>query len=197
MATAANDSAPAPRDLALAGEWYRVDEDLRADLRRATALQHRYNTEAPLDPAGARPVLAELLGHLAEDAFVRAPLHVDYGRNISIGRRTFVNYNLTVLDGAQVTIGDDVQIGPNVQLLTATHPIDPDTRRERWERSLPIVIEDDVWLGGGATVLAGVTVGAGSVVGAGAVVTKDVPPGVVVAGSPARVLRRVDEPDAG
>jgi maltose O-acetyltransferase len=100
-----------------------------------------------------------------------------------------VNCGLVALDVAAITIGDDVQIGPNVQLLTPTHPLDAELRRAKWEAAEPIVIHDNAWLGGGAIVLPGVTVGENAVVGAGAVVTKTVAPNVVVAGNPARVVR--------
>ena len=132
---------------------------------------------------------AELLGSLGEQAHVRPPLFVDYGSNITIGARTFVNFNLTALDVAAITIGEDCQIGPNVQLLTPTHPLEPHPRRDKLEAARPIGIGDNVWLGGGAIVLPGVRIGDDSVIGAGSVVTKDVPAGVVAVGSPARVVR--------
>ncbi len=100
-----------------------------------------------------------------------------------------MNYGLVALDVASIAIGDDVQIGPNVQLLTPTHPIDPDTRRAKWEAAEPIAIEGNVWLGGGVIVLQGVTIGENTVVGAGSIVTKDLPPDVVAAGNPASVVR--------
>ncbi len=108
-----------------------------------------------------------------------------------VGARTFVNYNLTALDVAAITIGEDCQIGPNVQLLTPTHPLEPGPRRDKLEAARPIVIGDNVWLGGGAVVLPGVTIGDNSVIGAGAVVTKDVPADVVAVGNPARPVRNV------
>jgi maltose O-acetyltransferase len=116
-------------------------------------------------------------------------LFVDYGSNISIGARTFVNFNLTALDVAAITVGEDCQIGPNVQLLTPTHPLEPGPRRDKLEAARPITIGDNVWLGGGVIVLPGVSIGDDSVIGAGSVVTKDVPAGVVAVGSPARVVR--------
>jgi len=122
---------------------------------------------------------------------VRPPLYVDYGSNITVGARTFVNYNLTALDVAAITIGEDCQIGPNVQLLTPTHPLEPGPRRDKLEAARPIVIGDNVWLGGGAIVLPGVTIGDNSVIGAGAVVTRDVPANVVAVGNPARPVRNV------
>lgn len=120
---------------------------------------------------------------------MRPPLYVDYGSNIAIGARTFVNYHLTALDVARITIGEDCQLGPNVQLLTPTHPVEPQPRRDKLEAALPITIGDNVWLGGGAIVCPGVTIGDNSVIGAGAVVTKDVPANVVAVGNPARPVR--------
>ncbi len=116
---------------------------------------------------------------------------MDYGSYITVGEDTFINYNLTALDVAPITIGRDCQIGPNVQLLTPTHPVEPEPRRDKLEAARPITIGDNVWLGGGAIVLAGVTIGDNSVIGAGAVVTKDVPANVVAVGNPARVIRSI------
>ncbi len=117
-----------------------------------------------------------------------------------MGDRTFINAGVTILDVGRVTIGAEVQIGPGVQLLTPTHPLDPARRRAGWEAQKPIVIEDGVWLGGGVIVCPGVTIGENSVIGAGAVVTRDVPAGVVAVGNPCRVLRPLppdDPPAAG
>jgi maltose O-acetyltransferase len=174
----------------LAGDLYIADDpEIARRQQRAVRLAARYQAAYAEDPEAARPVLAELLGSLGEEAHVRPPLHVDYGSSLSIGARTFVNFNLTALDVAAITIGEDCQIGPNVQLLTPTHPVEPGPRRDKLEAARPITIGDNVWLGGGAIVLAGVTVGDNSVIGAGAVVTKDVPAGVVAVGNPARVVR--------
>jgi maltose O-acetyltransferase len=133
------------------------------------------------------------LGSIGPGAEVRAPLYCDYGYNIRIGARTFVNYGVVALDVAPITIGEDVQIGPNVQLLTATHPVDAERRREKWEYARPINIGDNVWIGGGAIVCPGVTIGDNSVVGAGAVVIRDLPENVVAVGNPARVIREIDK----
>jgi maltose O-acetyltransferase len=100
-----------------------------------------------------------------------------------------VNFGLVALDVAQVTIGTDCQLGPNVQLLTPIHPLDTDLRRDGWERAAPITLGDNVWLGGGVIVLPGVTIGADTVVGAGAVVSRDLPAGVLAVGTPARIVR--------
>lgn len=177
------------RERMLAGEPYLADDpQLREESRRAQQLCHRYNTLDPTDP-GRIPLLAELLGEVGEGTEIRPPFHCDYGQHTRIGARTFANWGLVSLDVATVTIGDDVQIGPGVQLLTATHPLEPGPRRDKWEAAAPIVIGDNVWLGGGVIVLPGVTIGADTVVGAGAVVVRDLPPGVLAVGNPARVVR--------
>ncbi len=176
----------------LAGDLYIADDpEMAAASKRALLLAHRYGELYPTDQEAARPLLDELIGSIAPDAHIRPPLYVDYGTYITIGSGTFANYGLTALDVAPITIGADVQIGPNVQLLTPTHPVDPDARRAKLEAAEPIVIGDNVWIGGGAIVLAGVTIGENSVIGAGAVVTRDIPAGVVAVGNPARVIRHI------
>ena len=134
------------------------------------------STAAPPRTRRAAPAaLRELLGWLGEDAWVRPPFHCDDGYQTHIGARSFVNFNAVFLYVARISIGADVQIGPNVQLLTATHPVEPEARRAKWEAAEPITIGDNAWLGGGVIVLAGVSVGDNTVVGAGAVVTRDLP----------------------
>ncbi|CNF41129.1 hexapaptide repeat-containing transferase [Mycobacterium tuberculosis] len=180
------------RERMLAGDLYIADDpDLAAASKRAIALAHRYGEVYATDQEAARPILEELLGSIAPDAHVRPPLYVDYGSYITIGSGTFANYGLTALDVAPITIGNDVQIGPNVQLLTPTHPLDAEQRRAKLEAAEPIVIEDNAWLGGGAIILPGVTIGTNSVIGAGSVVTRDVPPDVVAVGNPAKVIRHL------
>jgi maltose O-acetyltransferase len=121
---------------------------------------------------------------------------VDYGENLHVGPRTFANYNLTALDVAPIRIGADCQIGPNVQLLTPTHPVAPTPRRDKLEAAQPITIGDNVWLGGGVIVGPGVTIGDNTVVGAGSVVIRDLPANVLAVGNPARVVREITEDGA-
>ncbi|MFF5390188.1 sugar O-acetyltransferase [Streptomyces sp. NPDC013012] len=174
----------------LAGDLYIADDpEIAERQRRAMRLAERYRTAFLDDPGAARSLLGELLGSAGEEIEVRPPLYVDCGSNISVGARTFVNYNLTALDVAAITIGEDCQIGPNVQLLTPTHPLEPQPRRDKLEAALPISIGNNVWLGGGVIVCPGVSIGDNSVIGAGSVVTKDVPANVVAVGSPARPVR--------
>jgi maltose O-acetyltransferase len=185
------------RERMLRGELYRADDpELDVEYARAQALVERYNA-TPHAEAGARDVLLrELLGEVGERVVVRSPFHCDYGIHIAIGAGTFVNYDCVFLDVVPIRIGEACQLAPKVQLLTADHPIDPEPRRSGWESGSPIVLGDNVWLGGGAIVCPGVTIGDDTVVGAGAVVTRDLPAGVVAAGVPARVLREIDERDA-
>ncbi|KSU76868.1 maltose O-acetyltransferase [Pseudarthrobacter enclensis] len=178
------------RERMLAGDLYIADDpDNAAAFHRALKLQARYTAAYIEDPESARPVLAELLGSVGDNVDVRPPVTVDYGSYITVGDGTFINSNLTALDVAAITIGRDCQIGPNVQLLTPTHPLEARPRRDKLEAAKPITIGDNVWLGGGAIVLPGVTIGENSVIGAGAVVTKDIPANVVAVGNPARVVR--------
>jgi maltose O-acetyltransferase len=163
------------RERMLAGELYIADDpELARDSARAQRLTRQINTIDPTDHQRRRELLAELLGAFGEGSDIRPPLQCDYGYQI------FANWGLISLD---------VQLGPNVQLLTATHPLEPGPRRDRWEAAEPIVIGDNVWLGGGVIVCPGVTIGEDTVVGAGAVVARDLPAGVVAVGSPARVVR--------
>jgi maltose O-acetyltransferase len=180
----------------LRGELYIAgDPELAADFARAQELVARYNAAAPGAQDERDRLLRDLLGHVGDDVVVRPPFRCEYGTRVSIGAGTFLNLDCLLLDVAPVTIGEACQLATRVQLLTATHPIDPGPRRAGWESGRPIVLGDNVWLGGGVIVCPGVTIGADTVVGAGAVVTRDLPAGVVAAGVPARVVREIGEGD--
>lgn len=179
------------RERMLAGDAYITDEEILESQQAAQALMDAYNATRPSEGAERRRLLEELLGSIGTEVELRPPLYVDYGSQISVGDRVFANFGLVALDVATITIGDDVQMGPNVQLLTPTHPVEPGPRRDKWEGSGPIVIGDNVWIGGGAIVLAGVTIAENTVVGAGAVVARDLPANVVAVGNPARVIREI------
>jgi maltose O-acetyltransferase len=175
----------------LRGEWYKdSDPGLVDERRRCQSLLDRFNASAEEE----RPaILGELLGGIGEGSWIMPRFQCDYGSNIRLGSNSFLNYDAILMDCAEITIGDDVSIGPRAQLLTALHPLDDhELRRERWERAEPITIGDNVWFGGGVIVCAGVTVGENTVVGAGSVVTRDLPSGVLAAGNPARVIRALD-----
>jgi maltose O-acetyltransferase len=181
----------------LRGQLYHADDaEIQADAARGHALMERFNATLASEPELRDRLLRELLGEVGESVVVRPPLWIDYGSNITIGAGTFVNYDCVMLDVAPIRIGAACQVATRVQLLTATHPIDPEPRRAGWESAAPIVIGDNVWLGGGAIVCPGVTIGDDTVVGAGAVVTRDLPAGVVAVGAPARALREIGSEDA-
>lgn len=165
------------------------DADLVEGRARAVGLTMRINQEP--DREKRRALVNELVRARDGRAAIMPGFFCDYGVNIRLGARAFVNANSVFLDCAEIVIGDDFQCGPGVQLLTPEHPLDAAERRSRVESARPIRIGNDVWIGGGAVVLAGVTVGDRSVVGAGSVVTKDVPADVVVAGNPARIIKRL------
>jgi maltose O-acetyltransferase len=181
----------------LRGELYVFDDpELAADQARAQELLERYNSTGHAEQGLRDELLRELLGEVGDGVVVKPPFRCDYGGHISIGAKTFVNYDCVLLDVAPIRIGAACQIATCVQLLTATHPIDPEARRDAWEYGQPIVLGDNVWLGGGAIVCPGVTIGDDTVVGAGAVVTRDLPAGVVAFGNPARVHREIGDGDA-
>jgi maltose O-acetyltransferase len=180
----------------LRGELYVADDpDLAADFARAQELLDRYNRTLHAEQDERNEILRALLGHVGEGVHVRPPFRCEYGTRVSIGARTFLNYDCLMLDVAPVTIGSACQIATRVQFLTATHPIDPEPRRIGWESGEPITVRDNVWLGGGVVVCPGVTIGEDTVVGAGAVVTRDLPGGVVAGGVPARVIRKIGDND--
>jgi maltose O-acetyltransferase len=177
------------RERMLAGLPYDPnDPGLAAARDRAQRLLVRFNAEP--DAAARAAILRGLLGAIAPGVEIRTGFACDYGANIRIGPGSFVNFNCVFLDCAAIEIGARVQIAPAAQLYTATHPLDAAARATGLESALPIRIGDDAWIGGGAIILPGVTVGAGAVVAAGAVVRQAVPPGALVAGNPARMVRR-------
>lgn len=182
------------RDKMLAGDLYTAnDPELAAALLRSARLQDRYNVTTADEQTLRAAILKDLLGAIGDNCTIRPSFRCDYGFNIRLGRNCFINFNCVFLDCAPITIGNDLQMAPAVQLYTATHPIDPETRRSGLEYAMPITIGNNVWVGGGAIVLPGITIGDHSIIGAGSVVTKSVPPRTIVAGNPARVVRSVDD----
>ena len=171
----------------VAGEPYLAsDPELVRERARARELVARYNATGQDDREERRALLTELLAGMGHDAWIEPPFFCDYGWNISLGERAFLNFNCVILDVVEVTIGDKTQIGPGVQILTADHPRDAAKRASGLEFGRPIRIGRNVWIGGGAIILPGVTIGDNAVIGAGSVVTRDVPAGVTAFGNPAR-----------
>src|SRR3954454_22172434 len=180
----------------LRGDLYIADdEDLAADFKRAQETLERYNGTAFAEQDLRDLLLRELLAECGEGVHIRPPFHLEYGTRVSIGAGTFFNYDCLMLDVAPVTIGAACQVATRVQLLTATHPVDPRPRRIGWESAEPIVVGDNVWLGGGAILCPGVPIGEDTVLRARPVGTRDLPAGVVAVGTPARVLREIGDAD--
>jgi len=176
----------------LAGERYNfLDPDLEVERQKAKELLRRYNqTEAEPE---RHTILQQMLGAIGQNSIIWPPFYCSYGKNTYLGDHVFINYMCTILDNNEVRIGTHVMIGPAVQIYTAAHDLQAETRNQGWEVAKPIEIEDNVWIGGGAILLPGVRIGKNSVVGAGAVVTRSVPANTVVAGNPARVIRNIDQ----
>ncbi len=147
-------------------------------------------------PAEEREALLRwIVGSMGREVSLEPTFRCEFGRNIHLGSHFFANFDCVMLDGAPISIGDNVLLGPKVGLYTSNHALDPRERADGACRARPITIGDDVWIGGNVTVLPGVAIGSGSVVGGGSVVTRSIPPGVIAAGNPARVIRDVTEAD--
>ena len=177
----------------LAGELYSaVDEELLRELNAVKDVIHEYNRLRPTDNEAKLRMLKHLLGHVGDDQIIiNQPFYCDYGKQISVGRRFFANFNFTVLDEARVTIGDDCFIGPNVSIYTACHSTDPVERNSRREWAQPVTIGNNVWIGGSVVILPGVKIGDNVTIGAGSVVVNDIPDGSIAVGNPCRVVRKL------
>ena len=174
----------------LAGELYDpLDTELVTARDRARNLCLALNGTRESQRAERRRILEDLLGAGGDTVWMQPPFHCDYGSNIHLGTRVFFNFICVVLDVCEVQIGDYTLFGPGVQILTPLHPLDHELRRQQ-EFGKPIDIGSDVWVGGGALILAGIRIGSRAVIGAGSVVTRDIPDGAFAAGNPCRVIRK-------
>lgn len=165
-------------------------EEFQASFRHAREAWMRLNTLSPADPQ-YREALADLIPGTPESTMVSPPFYCDHGYNIKLGENVFINYNCCFLDGGRIEIGDNTLVGPAVQVYTPEHPFGHVERRKPVERSLPVKIGTDCWIGGGAVICPGVTIGDRSSIGAGSVVTKDIPPDSLAVGNPAKVIRKL------
>lgn len=171
------------------------DSDL-IDMRTKCAdLCYEFNMCRPSDVTKQQEILHMLFGQIKGNVVVTAPFYCDYGVNISVGENFYTNHNVTILDGAKVAFGDNVFIAPDCVFSTAGHPIDTEQRNLGLEIALPITVGDNVWIGTNVSVLPGVTIGSNVVIGAGSVVNRDIPDGVIAAGNPCRVIRKITEED--
>ncbi|MCY1030787.1 sugar O-acetyltransferase [Corallococcus sp. BB11-1] len=176
----------------LAGELYlATDPQLMAERAHARKLLREYNQSTQDEPKQRADLLTRLLGAVGEGTWIEPPFFCDYGAHIRLGARVFMNFQCVILDCNPVTLGDDVFMGPGVQLYAATHPLDADERIKGPELGRPITIGAKVWIGGGSIICPGVTIGEGTTIGAGSVVTRDIPPYVFAAGNPCRVIRQL------
>jgi maltose O-acetyltransferase len=176
----------------LAGEIYNcLDPDLEAERQKVKECLRLYNLTEALSER--QILLQQLLRQIGQNSIIEPPFYCVYGQNIYIGDHVFLNVLCTILDCNEVHIGNHVMIGPSVQIYTAAHELQVEARIQGWEVAKPIVIEDNVWIGGGAILLPGVRIGRNAVVGAGAVVSRNVPANTVVAGNPARVIREIEQ----
>lgn len=181
------------------------DNELRAIKLRTHNLNVDYNRTYEDETEKRAQILQKMLGAFGEGGFIQGPIAFHYGMHTRIGKRFFGNFNLTIQDDAEVTIGDDCNFGPNVTIVTPVHPMLPDERRLLRHSSgeprhmcyaKPVVIGNDCWLGANVVVCPGVTIGDGCVIGAGSVVTRDVPPMSFAAGNPCRVIREITQADS-
>lgn len=174
----------------LAGQLYQAgDPLLRRERRHARKILRAYNDSCPDEPEERARILKELFAAVGAEAEIEPHFHCDYGYNIRVGHRFYANFNCVILDCAPVTVGDNVFLGPAVQIYTATHPLAAAERERGLEMALPVTIGDGVWIGGGAIINPGITIGRGTTIGSGSVVTRDMPPNVLAAGNPCKVLR--------
>jgi len=176
----------------LAGEDYDpADKELRRLRRRARTLAKKLNETGERKRRKRQKLLRKLLGTHKKRVTIQSPFHCDYGSNIHVGRNFYANFGCVILDVAEVRLGDNCMLGPQVGIYTATHPLDPKKRNSGKESALPITIGNNCWIGGHATINPGVTLGDNVVVASGAVVTKSFGDNVVIAGVPARVIRSI------
>ena len=184
--------ARSEREKMLADEPYRgSDPELVQARIRARLLLARFNASSPLALDERRAILQELIGDLGAKVWIEPPFFCDYGAHIRLGPGVYFNFGCVILDCNRVEVGAYCQFGPNVQLYTAYHPVDPAQRRSGLEMAAPIRIGENVWVGGGAIIGPGIEIGADTVIGAGSVVTRSLPARVVAVGNPCRVIREL------
>ncbi|MBW3496047.1 sugar O-acetyltransferase [Bacillus sp. FDAARGOS_1420] len=185
----------------LNGEFYTDDKELISNRNTARELTREYNTSTPTDFTSRYNILKKLFKHFGKNAYIEPPFICDYGSQIEWGENSYANFNCVILDSAAVKIGNNVMLGPNVNIYTATHSIHPSLRNNLQKEGLeslityakPVVIEDGAWIGGGSIITPGIKIGANSVIGAGSVVTKNIPANVVAVGNPCKIIKSIHE----
>ena len=179
------------REKMLCGELYQASDKELADKRTAAHDRCVEFNNSSLAVEDKMYLLAEMMSSAGDKSYIEPPFYCDYLENVDIGHDSYCNFGCTFLDCAKISIGNYVKLGPNVQLFTAAHPLDPQQRKNLWEFAKPITIGDNAWIGGGSIILPGVTIGENAVIGAGSVVSKDIPANVLAVGNPCKVIRRL------
>ncbi|MBQ9032321.1 MAG: sugar O-acetyltransferase [Parasporobacterium sp.] len=174
-------------------EFWNNDSEIRKAKVHAREMCRKLNAIPAEDNAAILQLAQELFSSCGEGLTLKPPFHCDFGYTISIGKNVLINFQCVFLDAAPITIADNCFIGPNTGFYTVNHPLNPDRRNEGYVYGRPIVLKENVWIGGSSTILSGVTIGKNVVVGAGSVVTRDIPDNVIVAGNPARILRSIED----
>lgn len=176
----------------LAGELYTaLDTELVEMNFRAQMLLHTFNLSSPVEKIERSRIILSLFGRVGSNFQINPPFFCDYGAQIFAGDNLFINYDCAIVDCNFVRLGDNVLLGPKVQIYTANHLFLPEERQAGLEMASPVSIGDDVWIGGGAIVCPGVSIGSGTTIGAGSVVTRDIPAHVLAVGNPCRVIREL------
>ena len=172
-----------------------IPEELNKKLYECKELIYDFNMSHPSEVKYREEIIRKIFADVGENCYIEPPFHANWGCNMHVGKNFYSNFNLTVVDDADIYIGDSVMIAPNVVIATGAHPICPELREKAYQYNLPVHIGSRVWIGAGAIILPGVTIGDNTVIGAGSVVTKDIPSGVVAVGNPCHVLREINEHD--
>ena len=177
----------------LAGELFQsFDEILTKERQKTQQLLFELHQLRPDNQPEKMDYFKSILKSMGKNVFIELPFRCDYGYNIEIGSHFFANFNCTFLDSAPIRIGNHVMLGPNVNLFTSGHPIEPKKRKQLYQFAKPIILENNVWIGGNSIVNPGVTIGENSVIGAGSVVTKSIPANVVAGGNPCKIIRKIE-----
>ena len=184
------------REKMRSGKLYNcVDESLMAEQTACLETLYDFNQTRPSESRKRQDILKKLFAEIGANCYIEPPLHANWGKHVHMGNDVYANFNLTLVDDADIHIGNNVMFGPNVVVDTAAHPIRPDIHKKQIQFNVPVTIEDNVWIGAGAIILPGVRIGENSVIGAGSVVTKDIPANAVAYGSPCRVIREIGQRD--
>lgn len=177
------------------GKLFYFTDEIYSEQTECLDILYDYNMSRPSEKGKRADILKRLFAEIGDDCYFEPPLRANWGKHTHVGNNVYANFNLTLVDDAEIYIGNNVMFAPNVVLATAGHPIEPERRRKQAQFNIPIKIGDNVWIGAGVVVLPGISIGENSVIGAGSVVTKDIPANVVAVGNPCKILREISERD--